>query len=192
VFKSIGLTFHKRAWPTLSAAYMPMSQLTMVGSQLEESRFQTFNGSISHFYKLGQRQAATNIVYTKFFNSSADTGFIYYNSANLYLSQSIFFRDFTATVALSHSESTGYRYDVLEGNVDVPLTKSASLGMGVKLNRLNQSLTGVGGFTRVNMIISPRDKLYIQAEKGYLPGSGTAARLVPNVIGTIQYMRIFK
>lgn len=192
VFKSIGLTFHKRGWPTLSAAYMPMSQLTMVGSQLEESRFQTFSGSISHFYKLGQRQAATNIVYTKFFNSSADTGFIYYNSANLYLSQSIFFRDFTATVALSHSESTGYRYDVLEGNVDVPLTKSASLGMGAKLNHLNQSLTGVGGFTRVNMIISPRDKLYIQAEKGYLPGSGTAARLAPNVIGTIQYMRILK
>jgi len=192
VFKSFAVTFHKRGWPILTAGYMPMSQLTMVGNQLEESRFQTFNGGISHFYKFGQRQAATNIVYTKFFNSSVDTGFIYYNSANLYMSQSIFFRDFTATVALSHSESTGYRYDVLEGNVDVPVTKSASLGMGAKLNHLNQSLTGVGGFARANVVISPRDKLYVQAEKGYLPGSGTAARLVPNVIGTIQYTRVFK
>jgi hypothetical protein len=192
VFKSLGLTFHKRKWPILTASYMPMSQLTMVGNQLEESRYQTFNGGISHFYNLGQRQAATNVVYTKFFNSSADTGFIYYNSVNLYVSQSIFFRDFTATVALSHSQNTGYEYDVLEGNVDVPLTRSASLGMGAKLNHLNHSLTGVGGFARTNIIISPRDKLYIQAEKGYLPGSGTAARLVPNVIGTVQYMRSFK
>jgi hypothetical protein len=192
VFKSVGVTFHKRGWPILTAGYMPMSQLTKVGNQLEESRFQTFNGGICHFYKLGQRQAATNIVYTKFFNSSADSGFIYYNSANLYVAQSIFFRDFTATVALSHSESTGYRYDVLEGNVDVPLTKFASMGMGAKLNHLNQSLTGVGGFARANVIVSPRDKLYVQVEKGYLPGSGTAARLVPNVIGTVQYTRIFK
>jgi len=192
VFKSIGLTFHKKGLPILTAGYMPMSQLTMVGAQLEESRFQTFNAGISHFYKLGQRQASTNMVYTKFFNSSADTGFIYYNAANLYVAQSIFFRDFTATVALSHSESTGYRYDVLEGNVDVPLTRSASLGMGAKLNHLNQSLTGVGGFARTNIIISSRDKLYVQVEKGYLPGSGTAAKLVPNTIGTIQYMRTFK
>ena len=192
VFKSLGLTFHKRGWPILTAGYMPMSQLTMVGSQLEESRFQTFNGSVSHFYKLGQRQASTNIVYTKFLNSSADTGFIYYNSVNLYLGQSIFFRDFTATVALSHSQSSGYRYDVAEGNVDVPLTKTITVGMGAKLNHLNQALTGVGGFARTHIIVTPRDKLYFQAEKGYLPGSGKAAKLVPNVTGTLQYMRIFK
>ncbi|HVU57799.1 MAG TPA: hypothetical protein VHD83_22210 [Puia sp.] len=192
VFKSLGLTFHKRGLPVITAGYMPMSQLTMVGDQLEESRFQTFNAGISHFYRLGQRQAATNMVYTKFFNSSADSGFIYYNSANLYLGQSIFFRDFTATVALSHSQSTGYQYDVLDGNVDAPLSKAASIGMGAKLHRLNQSLSGVGGFVRGNFILGARDKLYFQAEKGYLPGSGTAAKLAPNVIGTVQYMKTFR
>jgi hypothetical protein len=191
VFKSLALQFHRRGLPVVTAGYMPMSQLTIVGNQLEESRFQTVNAAISHFYRLGQRQASTNVMYTKFFNSSADTGFIYYNSANLYLGQSIFFRDFTATVALSHSNSTGYQYDVLEGNVEVPVEKFASIGFGAKLHHLNQSLTGVGGFARGNFVLSARDKFYFQAEKGYLPGSGTAAKLVPNMTGTVQYMRTF-
>src|SRR5260370_19158046 len=138
---------------------MPMSQLTVVGTQLEESRFQTLNASISHFYKFGQRQASTNIVYTKFFNSSTDTGFIYYNSVNLYAGQTIFFRDFTATLALSHSQSAGYQYNVLEGNVNIPLTKAASLGTGAKLNNLNNIETGVGGFINANIAIDARDKL---------------------------------
>jgi hypothetical protein len=191
VFKSLGLTFHRRNWPTITAGYMPMSQLTMVGTQLEESRFQTFNAGVSHFYRLGQRRASTNMVYTKFINTSADSGFIYYNAANLYLGQSIFFRDFTATVAVSHSQSTGYQYDVLEGNVDVPLAKFASIGLGAKLHHLNQSMAGIGGFARGNFVLGSRDKLYFQVEKGYLPGSGSAARLAPNVIGTVQYMKTF-
>jgi len=192
VFKSLSLTFHKKKLPIVSISYMPMSQLTVVGTQLEESRFQTLNASISHFYKFGQRQAATNIVYTKFFNSSSDTGFIYYNSVNLYASQTIFFRDFTATLALSHSQSAGYQYNVLEGNVNIPLAKVASLGMGAKLNNLNQVQTGVGGFINANIAIDRRDKLSFHLEKGYLPGSGTAAKLVPNVLGTINYIRTFK
>ena len=192
IFKSLSLTFHKKKLPIISIGYMPMSQLTMVGTQLEESRFQTLNASLSHFYKFGQRQASTNIVYTKFFNSSSDSGFIYYNSVNLYAGQTIFFRDFTATLALSHSQSTGYQYNVLEGNVSIPLTKAASLGTGVKLNNLNNVETGVGGFISANIAIDARDKLSFHLEKGYLPGSGTAAKLVPNVLGTINFTKTFK
>jgi len=192
VFKSLSLTFHKKKLPILSVSYMPMSQLTVVGTQLEESRFQTLNASLSHFYRFGQRQASTNIVYTKFFNSSRDSGFIYFNSVNLYVGQSIFFRDFTSTLALSHSQSTGYQYNVLEGNVTIPLSKIASLGMGAKLNNLNQVQTGVGGFINGNVSIDRNDRLSFHLEKGYLPGSGTAAKLVPNVLGTINFTTTFK
>jgi hypothetical protein len=131
-------------------------------------------------------------VYTKFFNSSSDSGFIYYNSTNLYAGQTIFFRDFTATLALSHSQSAGYQYNVLEGNVSIPLTKAASLGTGAKLNNLNNVETGVGGFINANIALDARDKLSFHLEKGYLPGSGTAARLVPNVLGTINFTKTFK
>lgn len=192
VFKSLGLTFHKKKLPIVSISYMPMSQLTKVGTQLEESRFQTMNASISHFYRFGQRQASTNIVYTKFFNSSSDTGFIYYNSVNLYAGQTIFFRDFTATVALSHSQRTGYQYNVLDGNVMIPLGRMASLGTGAKLHHLDQAQTGVGGFISGNVVMSSSSRCSFQLEKGYLPGSGTAAKLVPNVIGTINFMKTFK
>ena len=192
VFKSLSISFHKKGLPILMVGYMPMSQLTKVGDQLEESKFQTINTSISHFYRLGLRQAATNIVYTKFFNSNADSGFIYYNSVNLYASQTIFFRDFTTTLALSHSRNTGYQYNVLEGNISVPVTEVVSFGMGAKLHELNGRATGAGGFVDANIAISPRDRLSMHLEKGYLPGSGAAAKLVENVLGTISYMKIFK
>jgi hypothetical protein len=81
---------------------------------------------------------------------------------------------------------------VLEGNVNIPLAKVASLGMGAKLNNLNQVQTGVGGFINGNIAIDRRDKLSFHLEKGYLPGSGTAAKLVPNVLGTINYTKTFQ
>ena len=192
IFKSLSLTFHRKKLPIVSISYMPMSQLTKVDSLLEQSQFHTLNISISHFYKLGNKTASTNIVYTKFFNGSADTGFIYYNSVNLYMAESIFFRDFTATLALSHSQNTGYQYNVLEGNVTVPLGKRASLGGGAKLNNLNETFTGVGGFIDGNVSLGAMDRLSFHLEKGYLPGSGTAARLVPNVLGTISFIKSFK
>jgi hypothetical protein len=192
VFKSLSATFHRKKLPVITIAYMPMSQLTMVNNQLEESRFETLTASVSHFYKLGLRQASTNIVYTKFFNNSTDSGFIYYNSVNLYMGQTIFFRDFTATLALSHSKSSGYEYNVLEGNVTIPVSRLTSLGMGAKLNSLNEAETGVGGFFDANMLIGRSDRLTVRVEKGYLPGSGTAAKLVPNVLGNVIFTKTFK
>jgi hypothetical protein len=192
VFTSVNATLHVKHWPSISIGYMPMSQITMVGTQLEESRFETLKASISHFYKLGQRSASTNIVYTKFFNSSSDTGFIYYNSVNLFAGQTIFFRDFTATVSLTHSQSSGYLYNVLGGDISFPVTKRASLGIGAKLNDLDQTLTGVGGFVNANFLIGRGDRLFFHVEKGYLPGSGTASKLVPNVLGNISYTKMFR
>lgn len=191
VFKSLSLTFRRKSLPVVTIAYMPMTQLTRVDNLLEQSQFHTLNISVSHFYKLGNKRASTNIVYTRFFNGSSDTGFIYYNSVNLYIAQSIFFRDFTSTVALSHSQNTGYQYNVLEGNVNIPLGKRAGAGVGAKLNNLNNMYTGVGGFVDANIGFDARDKLSVHLEKGYLPGSGTAAKLVPNVLGTISFMKTF-
>jgi len=191
VFKSLGLTFQRRGLPTMSVGYMPMSQLTMVGSQLEESRFQTLNASVNHFYKIGLRQASTSMVYTRFFNSSADSGFIYYNADNIYLTQTIFFRDFTATMAFSHSSSSGYVYNVLESNINFQLLKKASLGVGGKLNALDHVETKPGGFVSGNFLVGGRDQLSFRIEKGYLPGNGKAAKLAPDLSGNVSFMKIF-
>jgi len=192
VFKSMSLTFHGKNLPIVTVAYMPMSQLTKVDSVLEESQFHTLNISVSHFYKLGEKRASTNIVYSKFFNGSSDSAFIYYNSVNLYIAQSVYFRDFTSTLALSHSQNTGYRYNVLEGNISVPLGKSASAGVGAKLNELNEVYTGIGGFADASVLFGGRDKLSFHLEKGYLPGSGSSPKLVPNVLGTLSFIKTFK
>jgi hypothetical protein len=81
---------------------------------------------------------------------------------------------------------------VLEGNVSLPLTKKMSVGMGAKLNSLNEQQTGVGGFVNGNIAADAHDKFSFHVEKGYLPGSGTAAKLVPNTMGTVSYLKIFK
>ena len=192
VFKTLSATFHRKNLPTVTIAYMPMTQLTKVDSLLEQSQFHTLNVSISHFYKLGDKRASTNLVYTRFFNGSSDTGFIYYNSTNLYIAQSIFFRDFTSTLGLSHSQNMGYRYNVLEGNVSVPLGKKMSAGLGAKLNNLNETYTGVGGFADASFGFDDRDKLTVHFEKGYLPGSGSAPKLVANTLGMVSFIKTFK
>lgn len=192
VFKTFSLTFHRKNLPIVSVAYMPMTQLTKVDSILEQSQFHTLNISVSHFYKLGEKRASTNIVYTRFFNGSNDTAFIYYNSTNLYASQSVYFSDFTATVAWSNSQNSGYRYNVLEGNVNIPLTKRASITAGAKLNELNGVFTGVGGFTDGSIAFSGRDKLSFHLEKAYLPGGGTNPKLVQNILGSISFIKTFK
>ena len=190
VFKSLSATFSRRGLPVVSVGYLPMSQLTKVGSQVEESRFQTLNASINHFYKIGLRQASTTLVYTRFFNSSADTGFIYYNADNIYLGQTLFFRDFTATMAFAHSSSPGYLYNVLESSVSFQCLQRVSLGFGAKLNELNHVDAKPGGFFSGSLLMGKGDQLSVRVEKGYLPGSGKSAKLAPDLSGNISFMKV--
>jgi len=190
VFKSLGLTFNRRGLPVVSVGYLPMSQLTRVGGQVQESRFQTLNASVSHFYRIGLRQASSTVVYTRFFNSSLDSGFLYYNAGNVYVGQTVFFRDFTATMAFSHSSSPGYQYNVLESNVSFQVLKNVSLGLGAKLNELSQQEAKLGAFCSGSYLIGKGDQLSFRVEKGYLPGNGKAAKLAPDLFGNISFMKV--
>jgi hypothetical protein len=190
VFESISATFKSKGLPTVSLGYMPITQLTMIGNQLAQSQFQTLNASISHFYKIGQQRLSTSVIYTKFYNTNSDSGFIYYNSNNLYIIHSLFFNHFTTGVTISHSQNSDYNYNVMEGNFNVLVSKRSSLGGGIKINNLYHTETKLGGYGSANISITKKDVVHLRFEDGYLPGNGN--RLVGNTMANISYTRMFR
>jgi hypothetical protein len=190
VFKSISARVNIRKWPSLSIGYMPMSQLTMVDGYLSESRFQTLNAGIVHFYKIGQAGATTNIVYNRFFNHATDSGFIYFNSINLFAGQSFLFKNFMVNLNISNSRNAGYSYTVLDENTSFPLSEGMSLGMGVKINKLNSEALKVGGQANASFTLFKRDVVSFQVEQTYLPGNKN--QLISSVMGNINYTKTFR
>jgi hypothetical protein len=188
VFKSINAVFRRRNWPVITIGFVPMSQLTVIDQQVVENRFQTFTASMNHFYRLGTQHASSTLVYNRFYNTSVDTGFIYFNSVNFFYAQNFLFRRFSAGLAASHSTSSQYELDVIDGNVHINLRK-ISVGGGIKINSLNRKDTKGGGYGNLNLPISRKDMIYLSYEQGYLPGTGK--QLVRNDMGSIQYSRRF-
>ena len=189
VFKSVTAVFRTRKWPVVSVGYVPMSQLTIIGGQVLESRFQTLTASLNHFYKIGTKQMVTTMVYNRFYNSSSDTGFIYFNSTNLYVAQQFVFHLFSLGMAVSHSRNNQYELNVMDGNMHINFRKNISVGFGIKINSLDKLDTRLGGYMSGNVRIGQKDMVYISYEKGYLPG--WQRQLVGNTMGTIQYSRSF-
>ncbi|MBL0133430.1 MAG: hypothetical protein IPP79_05100 [Chitinophagaceae bacterium] len=107
-----------------------MSQLTKVGNQLLESRFQTFNASYYHIYKVKKSRAATTFVFNRFYNTQTDSGFVYYNASNWYAGQFFYFKVFSVGTTASLIRNSSYRLLVVEQNLQWNLPKWGTLGFG--------------------------------------------------------------
>jgi hypothetical protein len=190
VFKTLTATWRSKRFPVISVGYMPMSQMTIVENYVQESRFQTFTTTVSHFYRLGEARAATNFFYTKFFNESQDSGFVYYNANNLFAGQSIFFKKLTINVSVSTTKNADYSYTVFDESIDLPVSGRISVGAGVKINRMNSKLIRTGGYMNGDIYLFNRDLLSFRIEQSYLPtGKGG---LMPTVMGSIQFSKTIR
>lgn len=189
VFKSITATWRMRKWPVISLGYQPMSQLTMLDSQVVENRFQSLNASGYYQFKIRDLPTATTIVFNQFYNTSADTGFVYYNAVNVYASQSFFFNRFTANVAVSHTANTSYALNVLDGGIQLNLQRIGTIGMGVKVNSFNRNVVKTGGYLNAGIKVGKADMIYASYEQGYLPGF--KGGLVRNGTGNVQFIKYF-
>jgi hypothetical protein len=189
IFKSIAASLRTRRLPVVTLAYQPLSQLTKVGDQVIENRFQTFNATLFHQYKIKQLNLSTTIMVNRFYNNSSDTGFIYYNATNSYLSQSFIFSTFIANVAVSATRNSSYTLQVLEGGIQPGIPKLGAVGIGIKINNLNNSIIKAGGYATANIRIYKQDMLLLHYEHGYLPGN--AHNLVRNDMGTVQFVKTF-
>jgi hypothetical protein len=172
IYKSIYLTYKRRHWPSVSIGYTPSSQISKVDSILVENRFQSLNGSFNHFYSIGTLRTATTIVYNRFFNKSADSSFIFFNAINFFISQNLFFSDFTVNSSVSVTRNGAYDYRVLEDNIQFRIGERGSLSLGIKVNNFNKSITKVSGSGSVQFPLGRKCTLNLSADQGYLPGTG--------------------
>jgi hypothetical protein len=100
------------------------------------------------------------------------------------------FKNFMINLNISNSRNTGYSYTVLDENTSFPLSEGMSLGMGVKINRLNSEALKVGGQVNGNITLFKRDVLSFQLEQTYLPGNKN--QLISSVMGNINYTKTFR
>lgn len=190
VFKSLTATFRKRKWPILTVGYQPMSQLTVFDDKIVESQFQTFTSTILHTYKLGKLNTISTVMFNKFFNNQKDSGYIYFNSTNIYWSQQFMFSKFTANVGASYSKNGTYQLTVLEEGFQIPAGKVFStVGFGTKVNALNSEDVKVGAFINTNIRIFKQDNITLSYERGFLPGFNQG--LVRNEMAGVQFIKSF-
>jgi hypothetical protein len=189
VFKTFLASLRLKKLPFLTVAYMPSSQLSVVGGQVTESRFYTFTATGSHSFKAGKLYATSLAMYSRFYNSGHDSGFVYYNAKNIHLNQSFtngrLISNSTVTIMMSEYDDL-YTYE--QGvNVSRPVF---SFGAGLKYVDLNhvQKKMGVYGNSTIALKKFQAD-INLSFEHGYLPGSNH--NLVANDMGRILIIKRF-
>ena len=189
VYKSIQLTYRQKKMPMISIGYMPASQITSVDSQLVENHFYSFNATLSHSYKIGERKSMTTFMYNRFYNNESDTAFLYYNAQNVFFNQVIYFTLFTMNLSISHSVSPGFELNVFDGGFQFPLSKQSNISFGVKVNDFDRQISATGAYGGFNLILRKIGSLSMQYDGGFIPGSNH--RFVKNNMMNLNFLRSF-
>ncbi len=198
IFKSIQATWRRNRWPVMSAGYFPSSQITKLGDgQYQENLFYTLTGNVTHTYKVRQLMMNSALVYTQFYNRSSDSGFVYFNTKNLLLSQSAFMQQLTLQANAAAAINQDYRLYTLEGKFLLPLLGRGqgggldlSIGAGLKYNYQTQFNIEQLGYSAETTVQLPKlGQIQFSAEKGFIPGMNK--QLVPNNTGRATYFKTF-
>jgi hypothetical protein len=191
VFESVQVTWRRRNWPTLSFGYFPSSQITKLGDgQYIENLFYTLVGTMTHSYSLYHLLMNTTVVYTQFYNHAADSGFTYFNTRNLLLSQSVFLRKFTLQLNASGATNNDYQLYTLEGKVQHSVNKWLTVGAGLKYNKQTvYDIDQLGYSAEATLRLNKLGQIQFSADKGFIPGMNKA--LVPDNTGRLTYFKTF-
>ena len=188
-FKSFSLFFKRKKLPTVQLSYMPTSQLSQIGGQVYENFYHSLNGTASHYYKIGLAKAVSVLSYSRFFNDSRDSGFIYYNARNVYLNQHFDFLSYSANLNITRSSSMDYTLTIVESGVSAKILKRGQLGFGVKINQLENLEVRTGFYGNGRLSVPKLGEFNAWLEKSWLPG--WKAGLVENAFYNIGFTRFF-
>lgn len=191
VFKSIQATLRKKYWPVVSLGYFPSSQVTKLGDgHYTENLFYTLVGNVTHTYRVKQLMMNSTIVYTQFYNRATDSGFVYFNTKNLLLSQAFFWQQFTLQANAAAAINQEYRLYTLEGKGVYTINKYISAGAGMKYNRqTNYNIQQYGYSVELTLNIPKLGQIQFSADKGFIPGPDK--RLITNNTGRATYFKTF-
>jgi hypothetical protein len=191
VFKSIQATFRRKNWPVISLGYFPSSQLTKLGNgNYTENLFYTLVGSSTWSYVLHNLRMNTTLVYTQFYNKASDSGFTYFNTRNLMLSQTVFLNKFTLQGTGTAADNDSCQLYTLEVKAQHTIGKILMVGAGIKYNvQTVYDIHEFGYSAQAGLKLNKLGQIQFAAEKGFIPGMNKV--LVPDNTGRLTYIKSF-
>ena len=191
IFKSIQATFRRKKWPVLSLGYFPSSQLMKLSDdKFIENLYYTLVATGSYYYQLRGLTMNTIFSGTKFYNHQSDSNFVYFNSTNLLLNQTVFLGKFTLNGGVSSATTTEYAVYGADGGVQYRPLSWLELGAGLKYNyQTVYEIKQLGYLANARISIRKFGEIAVSGDKGFVPGVNR--RLVPNKTGRLTYTKIF-
>jgi hypothetical protein len=190
VFKSIQATLRVPKYPFVSVGYYPSSQLTVLDNDLVvENQYNTLTVVTGHTYRLNGVGMSSNAVFLKFYNSGADTGFIYYNASSWTINQYIFFRNFQLQTGFTLTSQRELKVMTVEQSISWQLRQWLTLSGGLKYNHVNQTEILWGSTAGLGIIIKKLGTIQATYDKSFLPGINRD--LLPVDMGKLSYFRTF-
>jgi len=190
IFKSLQATLRIPHYPFISVGYYPSSQLSLSNNNvLTENQYNTFNTIVSHSYSIKKIAMNTNAVYTKFYNSSNDTGFIYYNASSYTVTHSIFLNPLTLQSSIGLTDQKDLHVFTAEQLAGFQFKNKITLSSSLKWNRLNKTKSLFGGTASLGIYIKKLGTIQFNYDKIYLPGYNRV--LMPVDLGRMNFYREF-
>ena len=191
ILTSLLASFHIKKWPFISVGYYPSYQLTKINNNnYSENRYYTLVANGGYYYRLHALQLSSYVVFSKFYNSAKDSGFVYFNSKNWMISQGASIQRFSSQLNLSLSTNEGYSIYTIESFDQMNISRLLTLGAGVKINKqtlLSQLQCGYSGSLIIR--IPKLGDIQFMADKGFIPGYNR--RLVENNVSRLTYFKTF-
>lgn len=190
VFKSFQITERIKGLPFASAGFYPSSQLTLSNNNvLYENRYNTLNAIVSHSYFLKKISMSTSATYTKFYNSDADSGFIYYNASTFTFNHAVNISRFILLGTLTLTDQSQLHQLAIEPGATYQIRNKLSVSGSVKWSRVNHAETLWDGTAGLNLFINNIGVLQLLYDKIYLPGYNRD--LLPVDMGRLTFSREF-
>jgi hypothetical protein len=189
LFYSFQASLRLRKWPALTIGFLPYAQITRMNGQLALSRFYTVMGTASYAYRVHHLYMSTSVVYTRYFNSSNQAGFLFYDAQSWFLNHSVIVKKFTLSGAATLSYSPGYSLFSAGPGIQWRISNTLELGGGIKYNDLNHRERMLGFNGNINIQIGNLGRLGLSFERGYIPGISNG--LFQNDWGRATYTKNF-
>ncbi len=190
IFKSVMASVRIPKYPVVTVGFYPSSQLTMLDNNvLVENQYNTLTGILSYAFRLQKTAMTSNLSYLKFYNTAADTSFIYYNATNWSLNHSIFWQKLQLQSGLSYASQSGLKITTLEQSAGYQLKNWLYVQGGLKYNHVNTAKTLWGGTGGLTINIPKLGRVQFQYERSYLPGMDR--NLLPMDMGRFNFYRLF-
>ncbi len=190
IFKSLQASLRIPKYPFISVGYYPSSQLSISSNNvLMENQYNTLNAVLNHSYRFRKISMNTNAMFTKFYNSSSDTGFIYFNASSWTVSHSIFLSPFMLQSSGSITEQKDLHLFTLEQLLSYQFKNIITLTGSIKWNRLNKAETLIGGSAAMSVLIKRVGTLQFNYDKTFLPAYNRL--LKPVDMGRMTFYREF-